>query len=1194
MHRGGLTLATLLVIGTIAKLLLPQAQLAPAAPETRSAVISGNPLPPKPQSTEELAKQSTEWYPTQIREKIRDFFGQEHGAELGAKRIKGTEGNKQDAPPCITYFENWCVPSGFQHGVHFVIATAPDPVHTHLGLFFDRTIDAIEQGATNQDYMIDRIIMPWYYFDQPASQQTEQDKLLRKERESYPGLMIFRSEGIDPLFVFVVGETPTAGINKEQFYHAVKIIHEIREGKDCPECAEPIDFGLLGPTFSGSLYSLQKIVEQYLKDYPDTAGTKPRVVPVYTVVMGTQAIEAFAQDRPGAVRMATFEEDGTTALDALLKYVNALDYTDRDVAVLNEDDTAYGTAYGTRPELQPRFSPRVLNLSFPRGISQFRSAYSKDPQNQDQGTDPNQPQRRNLRLNLEVTGGDDDNVAPYAPAQTALSQEAVMLAILSELRQDEPKFILVRATDPLDELFLARYLSQNYSEARLVVPTPDLFFARDEAGLLDGALGLNTYPVSPAYLNPLCDPSKSGGPVIFPAAPSAALFNATNSLLAGLFNTPGAANGKLTPPRGTGAGEPLAPDWNPCGLSPNLWLTIVSRNTFYPIKVLRRTQSSRFFPGTGGASDAEEARRRSGRVPIPWGVACLLCVTLVGLHARRSWTGGTTGRWQTEHGRMGMEKAMILFLGAIILVGMLVVIASTVAPFTPHWTGYLSLLFDLMWLIFLFFTALTAYDFLVRRKRPTLAAIFVGVSALIAVAGILYAYLGNETMVLWQQRALDLATHVSPTTPLLLLLAAFYCWFAYSLKSESLTDWRCPQLPKATDLPQTYYRLTDSQANCIHKVLHPFGGPWWVVGIAAPVVVLLALPGLFIGPGHIPLRSLEGLLFDGIYSLLFGIALFMLITTLLRIVAVWWEFRWMLTALDRPGLGPALQRLRGFEWEVIWNPMRSMQNETRRLVSREIYVAERLRQSLGCPRDTTDPKVVRLRRNLRSVLALRRRLNKLLVKDCPTPSPKAEQVRVPFEELQAKLAQTAGMLCSDFLDQSWRKLPAGDDGDSSQGQGQDSSRAPGQTEDPELDDSSKLSRKSLVLAEEFVACVFGNFIATVLQRVRWLVITSVLIYTAIALSSVSYPFQPAVNLSALALMLFLFGGGVVAFVYEEMHRDVSLRRLTSTDPSKVDTSFWLKFISAGALPLLGLLTSLFPQVGHFLYTIAAPILQATR
>jgi hypothetical protein len=42
-----------------------------------------------------------------------------------------------------------------------IIATVPDPVHTHLALAFDRTIDAILQAASDGDYVSSYYWLPW-------------------------------------------------------------------------------------------------------------------------------------------------------------------------------------------------------------------------------------------------------------------------------------------------------------------------------------------------------------------------------------------------------------------------------------------------------------------------------------------------------------------------------------------------------------------------------------------------------------------------------------------------------------------------------------------------------------------------------------------------------------------------------------------------------------------------------------------------------------------------------------------------------------------------------------------------------------------------------------------------------------------------------------------------------------------------
>ena len=45
--------------------------------------------------------------------------------------------------------------------VKFVIALAPDPIHTHLSGYFDRTMDAIQAAAQDEQYVYDSSWLPW-------------------------------------------------------------------------------------------------------------------------------------------------------------------------------------------------------------------------------------------------------------------------------------------------------------------------------------------------------------------------------------------------------------------------------------------------------------------------------------------------------------------------------------------------------------------------------------------------------------------------------------------------------------------------------------------------------------------------------------------------------------------------------------------------------------------------------------------------------------------------------------------------------------------------------------------------------------------------------------------------------------------------------------------------------------------------
>jgi hypothetical protein len=1229
MRRGGLALVAILVLGSLTKLFLPSTGPSTAGPENAGAGIPAKAAAAGQEPNSAKPSKSSDWYPTQVREKIRDFFGEEYGPELdpyeGKANGKDASARGFDIDHACASVERWCVPPDIKDKIRFVIATTPDPVHSHLSLFFDRSIDAIQQGATSQGFLFDRAIMPWQYLDVPTLQVTDDDKFLQYVRESYPGLMIFRGKPNQaPLFIFVVAETPTAGINKEQFINAVQMIHEIREGKDSVKPEQAVDFSVLGPTFSGSLYSLQVLLQQYLKDYP-LPDNSARVFPVYSTVMGTQAIQDFSdfnRDKHLPVRMAVFLEDGKAALDALLAYTTgegALGYRSSEIAVLNEDDTSYGTS-GTKPDSASNALDKdkdkkdkdkdVLTLFFPRGISQFRSAYSKDLQSQAQSADANQAQRRNLRLDLEVTGSDDDNVAPYAAAQTALSQEAIMLGIVSELRQGSSKFVLIRATDPLDELFLSRYLSSQYPDARLVVPTPDLLFAREEGGVLDGTMGLNTYPVWPPYANPLC-PTLTGGFPIFPAATSAGLYNATVALLSEPIK-------EGQPPAQDRAPAAAAAKPSSCALSPNLWLTIVSRNSIYPIKVLS-PGASLFFPTSNQASPEEHGNRR-WKIQSPWAILCVLVLALFVNHVRCSWKPSTLRYWQTakqlpDPGLSSRGRSWILWIGSVALAGMPVIFISSLTPLPGKWgDSTTSIAAFLLWICLVCFTGFIVQDFWRARKERMLAGSFLALTVSFTWAAKTYAsqssygYWNSEQMVLWQQRVIDLASHVSPATPLLLLLAAFYAWFWFSLKSESLTDWRTPQLPQQDEVPSNYDQLSERMAQPIRNVMKTFGPPLWVPGVPIGLVFVLVMRGLKTGPSGIAVRSLEGTHFDILYSILLSLALLLLTATLIRIVAVWWQLQPMLLALDRPGMRQALKRLKGFEWDVIWNPLGSMRDEVRRLYLKQIHVVERLKESLGGADSPVSTDVAaEAKESCGKILAARQEIHALIDAKMPPGSENAQKFIRAFMHMQRGLAHLAAVLCDQFLDPSWKALSADDAIEAPGEQTPDSPKTINtdaaivtvrdfQAVIQKADDPPPpgLSTKSLLLAEEFVACVYSTFITIVLLRIRWMVFSSVMIYTAIVFSSTSYPFQPASNLRTLALSLFLLGAMVVGYVYEEMHHDPAVRNMTSTDPNKVDTAFWAKFATAGLLPLLGLLTSLFPQFGHLLYTIAAPILQATR
>ena len=141
-----------------------------------------------------------------------------------------------------------------------LIATLPDPVDAaNLNYTYDRYLDAIQRAMEGAGYLLDRFDLPWLDPAGPPAAANAAEPRFRRE----PGRLLFRSRtrGDDPLppaaFVFIVGETPTAGIHKAAFVHAVQEFSAVCANGQ----SEPIR--ILGPSFSGSATSLHALLRAF-------------------------------------------------------------------------------------------------------------------------------------------------------------------------------------------------------------------------------------------------------------------------------------------------------------------------------------------------------------------------------------------------------------------------------------------------------------------------------------------------------------------------------------------------------------------------------------------------------------------------------------------------------------------------------------------------------------------------------------------------------------------------------------------------------------------------------------------------------------------------------------------------------------------------------------------------------------------
>jgi hypothetical protein len=399
--------------------------------------------------------------------------------------------------------------------VRFAIATVPNPVSTHLALLFDRTVEAIQQAAQDERYTYDDSWFPWeattkdysFLLDQQAAEE------LQKIQQDQPGVMVFRqglfNETADSpyksgLVVFLVGEKPTGGIDDKQFDNALAWTALLREISD----TQPLR--ILGPTFSGSLPSLQRALEQDLvaDHYVGYKGQPQIHVSSGTVSsgLGYRWFDAWIRNWKEGSYFRTAMENDSLMTDRFCQYLKDQDYDLQNVAFLSEDETAFGgdpLQADKQKDKQQNERPgspcgAAIQLYYPRDIATLRSAYQQQsilgPAKSHSNADaPSATLRGDLS---EPSGSDHDTVRTYGGQLTPLAQESVLLDIANRLSEKQIQFIILRSTSSLDQIFLSEFLRKSFPEGRVVIDGADLLFTRGAEGRsLRGVMLLSTYPL---------------------------------------------------------------------------------------------------------------------------------------------------------------------------------------------------------------------------------------------------------------------------------------------------------------------------------------------------------------------------------------------------------------------------------------------------------------------------------------------------------------------------------------------------------------------------------------------------------------------------------------------------------------------------------------------------------------------------
>jgi hypothetical protein len=1100
--------------------------------------------------------------------------------------------------------QDWCLPEKPNAvRLQFVLVTIPDPVTTHMALYFDRTVEAIEAAAQRHSLFLTRHWLPWSLpggsvAGGDTSENLRVNEILVDQRTTQPGVLIFTGPEPEPednrgtspqtrtprvearrtTFVFLVGESPTAGINKAQFKNAVAYETLLCDSAGPTEC-ENTPYRVVGPFFSGSVPSAID-----LQAYLD-AQQQPRTIDFLSGSISSSTQGVILQ-RHGLSFDDTLrgDEDARKYLLEFLQHQGLLTENGSNIAILQEDETKFGNMPVAAAVADPAF-PALHLITFPRELSRLRNA-AADSFGQPvitPGQDFLAP-TEGVSWNWRDVGKGEDSVPSFSGAQEPLSQQAVLLAISDVIKKQKIQYVGIVATDIFDILFLSKFLKMTTPNTRLFVLDADLLMVNGggESRELDGTLAVTTYPLIPRsdewlkQTPELVAPGRSLN--LFPSRITQGIYDAVCLQL-----SPGGGSQKNPPcPRAGGVNAPHVAAEQP------VWLTMVGRTGFWPVNLYEATRAA------GVTAAATSATRRVGPQRIEfdppdvttvlladslllWGVVHLFGMCF-GYVTGNPWLAQFRVRSRTDRGAHAQYQTYYLICATLALSAMLGLLAISIACvkrlggvsighvwFSPMPGGFIAVV-GLGLLAAAVGVAIRNHP--ERIPRPIFYLPWLAYGLSLIVWSWLSAGSEPENQ-FFSVRAFYLSNGVSPLLPLEFLLVIYYAWAWSFIRKERLSESKQVRVPELAELGPAGTGLKDGCAMLVEAtdglVFNPRVAAGLLLGFAAAIALLIR-------PWE-SLKSVEGPRYDWYFLVMFLYICLLIGLVWGRYMYIWNRMRWILRALERTPLRRAFSRLPEnlYSWSPLW-----YENAERRayfISARSLECFQGIVRRTGSPGDA-EARLKTMTTALGRVVAL----------DCieawsGSTASRSDDRSVAVSDLQRILSDTASKILAYRLVPHWARQGGSDTLDDEYAE---DAKRQALTSETEL----------LFLQEEFVALRYVGLIHYETSQLKNLVMLLVSAFVLALASIGSYPFLGGrLLIWTMAAVFVLFGAGVIAS-FAQMARDAILSRLSGTDAGKLDLSFYLRVLSYGALPVLALLASQYPSVGRSLVSWLQPALNA--
>jgi hypothetical protein len=1138
---------------------------------------------------------------------------------------------------------------------HILLMTVPDPLHTHLNLQFDRTMDALQEAAQDEDYTYNSSWLPWMAqmpeFSGLNDQETEEKAM--RERELCPGVILFRQrdarrmdvlEGIPPektippdetydsgLLVFVVAEKPTTGLNRIQWDNALGWM------RDHVDSRADHTLRILGPTFSGSTPSVVRALQDLEKQQKFFSS-----VLLYTGTMRGCTSYRFLQEemshlQPVQVRPADFEQNDAIQIDHYFEFLKERGHQPSEVAILSEDETAYGGQPNSAAKPTAHRSPCApdygkegpLYLYYPRDISAVRSAYQEQsifaPPTGSTGTAHIvlAPQAS------ESTHVDTDTIPTFSGANSALEQEAGLYGVIDSLKAHGTRFVILRATSTLDYLFLTRFLHRAYPETFIVTVGPDILYGRDvDTTEFRGVAALSVFPLLPRgqdwtsgtdrneSKDSTSNPSFRHAHRIFGADSMEGTYLASRYLI----TDPGITDPGVSPkahPFGYKQGLPDYgyPFWDPeqqkeretRTRQPDIWLSVVGRNGYWPVAVLEKPYSTSSAPGPEIVSNLQPVDGppppdspvtgvpdwMTFSLPPAWKVACGLMFFGVLMHllASRFLCNRQSFSMFVQFAPLrGVRQLLLLALGWGIICSMVILMYNCTVPLKPDLQGHN------VWCIYLLGVSVglgllgILYDMGKRSMQQMQSSSAKSPGLIMWIPLLLFAISLVASRAIFTDmptafRAVNVTSGVSPVISLLLVLCGLYWWFWQELSGLALLGPGRPTLPCKQEM-KMLARISSQMAGQIKRYAMPLPlpgrEPWrWSAFYGIPLVIVAFLFIALLRPpdGNFDsmLHSFENRSFNLTLHFLFAAAVYLLMLESAQLLGTWLGLKRLLLALNRTPLRRTFAALQGLSMHSLWSMSGTTSRSRYTIFSHQLESLVHLKNVLNSPDGRGVGNL-----DLRDIIdnACQCALN-FITKRASKADLAIYNTRRSMRTRHL-MSQCAESIFNVLLIDDWCKETGTLDLVEREKKDEDKEVLP-------------LSEKKVIRqAEEFICLIYVGYLQNMLARMRTMVLAILGLYAALAFSLAFYPYTPRPTIALSLLLLLGAVGSVVAVVYAGLDRDTTLSHITNTKPNTLGLEFWLRLGSFIGIPIIGLLVAQFPEIGDFIASWIQPSLSAVK